>query len=158
MSRTRFCMYRISAEMNWTNGALMALVVVNSSWGIPPHCQKVSRVLNVVISCTFETFMFCYWFSPSAPQKASRPSRWHLNLEQSIRIFGGLMCCVHVTRGTKVGLWSMWNSAYYRPEQKFRRGYTRAPNLKVRLHTTTVSVVGGCCLLSLALFSRDKEG
>ena len=102
MSRTRFCMYRISAEMNWTNGALMALVVVNSSWGIPPHCQKVSRVLNVVISCTFETFMFCYWFSSSAPQKASRPSRWHLNLEQSIRIFGGLMCCVHVTRGTKV--------------------------------------------------------
>ena len=67
------------------------------------------------------------------------------------------MCCAHVTRGTKVGLRSLRNSAYYRPEQKFRRGYTRAAKLKVRLHTTTVSVVGGCCLPSLALFSKVKE-
>lgn len=84
----------------------MALVVVNSSWGIPPHCQKVSRVLNVVISCTFETFMFCYWFSSSAPQKASRPSRWHLTLGQSIRIYlwrVNVLCSCH--KRDKGGSW-----------------------------------------------------
>ena len=36
--------------------------------------------------------------------------------------------------------------------------YNRTPFLKVRLHTTTISVVDNCSLFSLVTILKDKEG